>query len=753
MALSDRYTKVLLQSSSANLAEARRKRLRLAEVRQQLATRRTAAEAPNDDPLAEVSDIPSEPGTNGVKLPLFITKDMRQQLADLGYSADDIKKMTPEVAHQLINGGVTKKKQEQAAERREKLFDSLEEKVLKDLDALKKRMDLAKARLERAHKQVESLDASLAEVEEKREAAPDPAEQEKLRKKSEWIQSHIDRAEKAEAAIRREIEGLDKLVSAITKTEDGLIDELQEANDAAIVTPGTEDDQVVEQLMSEKLKELEEISKLRQRLFGVQKVLDKKMERLMRVHKDIAQLVDIGGSRYEVNTLKETAESLQKEVDETEKEQKALIKEIIRHEDRLRDVQTERRLQELDDALKDLPSEAQDFERLKEKSKEQVQQEDLGKEIASKPQKYKRRADEMLAYVDQVSQHYGDFILSFLAPDIPSDPKVDEFIRTTNAAILKRAQDAKKLASNYNRNPMHRSAILLVPSLYEFLASTMNGVVTPEAKAAMVQAYEARALHAALVDAGMVKEALDMQQIMDTSRAVGRGVGDAARWTKEKGRQLGEGVADLIDRGQEAIDRRKFQKEDEGPRRDPAKELKKQQAALGQLAQIEQGLKKQLELARKLQERFQREGDKDALREAQNTIVRLQDQLKSVGERKDILNKGLAHKPESGVMKQQEQAARRPKSDFEQAVRLLNTSMPKMMAFVKEGIPQDEALERELLRQSDRIAEAARRMIQESFKAKKKYPNLPPTIQAYGHMFLAIDDALHRALRSEAQAA
>lgn len=740
MSLSDRYTKIFLQASYANLATARKKRLRLAEVRNQLASRSLIAEGVTEE-------------GSGNSIPLMITTDMRQQLADLGYSAADIKQFTPEVAWQTINSGVTKKKQDQAAARREKLLDTLEEKVLEDLEAIKKRLDLAKTRLEKAHSQVEKLDENLAAVESQRETATDPNEQESLRKKSEWIQVHIERAEKAESTIRREIEALDKLVLSITKTEDGLIDDLQEASGAAALIPGTEDDEVIEHLMNDKLSALEEISKLRQRLFGVQKVLDKKMDRLLKVQRDIFRLVDSGGSRYEINTLREVAHSLQKETEEAEKEQRSVVKSIIRHEDKLRDIQTEQRLQEIEDALKDLPPEVPDMEKVKEESKQEIQQEDVGKDIASKPQHYKKMADEMLAFVDNVSQHYGDFIISFLAPDLPSDPKVEQFIRTANSAILKRAQEAKKLSGPYSRNPMHRSAIALVPSLYEFLASTMDGVVNPETKEATVRLHEAQALHAAFIEAGMVKEAIDFQKIVDTSRAVGRGLGDAARWTREKGKQLGEGVSNLVDRRQEALDRKKFQQEDTGPRRDPDISLKQQQVALRELQEIEHALKKQLDMAQKLQDRFQRENDQEAARGARTTILRLQDQLKSVGERKDVVNKGLAHTPEPGIMRAQEQAARRPKTDFEQAVRLVDANMPQLTLLMKEGIPPDEALERELLRHSARIAEISNRMRQEAFKAKKKYPNLPPTIQAYGHLFLAIDDALHKALRSGTQAA
>lgn len=733
MSLSDRYTRIFLQSSPTNLAEARNRRLRLSAVRNHISTLRTAADfEPN--PVDEPSSL------------VLISPEMRQQLKALGYDGADIKKMTPDTAQQLIGSGVSKQDQEAAAARREKLFDALDDKVLRDLEALKKRLELAKRRLEKAHQQVESLDSKLAEVEEAREKASTPEEQENLRRSSERIQAHIERAEKAESTIRRDIEAMNRLVSAITKTEDGLIDELQEAHDSAALTPGTEDDQIVEQLMAEKLKEMDAISELRKRFFAIQKSFDKKMERLLRTHKEIAQLAEVGGSRYEVNTLREVAVSLQEDVDRAEKEHRSILKEILRKEDSLRDIQTEQRLQELDEVLKDLPD-AKSMEQLREKSKEQIQQEDLGREIASKPQAYRKKAEEMLSFVDGVSKRYGEFILSYLAQDIPSDPKVDQFITTTNAVILKRAQEAKALAAPYSRNPMHRSAIILVPSLYEFLATTMNAVVEPETKAAMALAQDAKELQSALVEAGMVKEALDLQQIMDTSRSVGQGLGDAARWTKDKAKQVGEGVSSLVERGKEALDRRKFQKTDTDPSRDPKARLQREQQALGRLIQLEADLQSQLAKARQLHEQFRAEGDQKKMNEALKVVTKLQNDLKSLGERKDILNKGLNHVPESGMMRSQEQAARAPKSDLENARALLEIDEPKLVSLIRAGIPNDRALETELLRQSNHVKTAVQLMIQQGLKAKDKYPNLPPTISAYGHMFLAIDEALYLALR------
>jgi len=754
MTLSDRYTRILISSSAANLANARKGRLRLAAVRSQMKQLRLAADSD------EIVEYP--PASTPPESPVLVTPAMKKQLVDLGYKPSDIKQMTPEAAQEIIASGVTKEKREEAATRREEAFDALEEKVLEDLDAIKKRLDRAKKRLTQATEQIQRLDAQLETVEGQREDAS-PEDQNRLQLKSEWIQGHIDRAQKAEDSIRREIEALDKLVVSISKTEDGLINELQEANDAALLTPGTDDDEIIDDLMLSKMEELQVISDLRKNLFGVQKKLDSKMDKLLKLHQEISNLIDAGGDRHGVNTLRDSVRQLQTEVDALGKEQNDAVREIIRHEDSLRDVQTEQRLQELNDALKDIPEDLNTPEKLKQKAKEQVADEDVGKDIASKPKKYKQKADAMLAFADTASQHYGDFILSFLAPDLPSDPKVEKFIHSANSVILQRAGEAKKLADSYGRNPMQRSAILLVPSLYEFLASTMDGLVTQEARAAAFRLREAEALYADLTEAGFVKEAIGVRDIIDSvednSSALvntvvntGKGLADRGKgagqfaWSKTK--QVGKKIQELVNAGQEALDRLSFNKKDLGDRRDPAADLKQQQKSLRELQQVETDLQQRIQLLGTLQQQFHASGDEKSALRARDGILQIQSQLKTLGEKKDVLSKGLSHSPESGLMKGQEQAARRPKNDYEQAVGLMALNMPKLLEFLKEGIPDDTKLETELLRQSDRIVTVVNRMIQEGFKAKKKYPNLPPTIQAYGHMFLAIDDTLSKALRS-----
>ena len=101
------------------------------------------------------------------------------------------------------------------------------------------------------------------------------------------------------------------------------------------------------------------------------------------------------------------------------------------------------------------------------------------------------------------------------------------------------------------------------------------------------------------------------------------------------------------------------------------------------------------------------------------------------------------------MMQGVEPHARSSKSDYQHAVSLMQETLPSFVKFFSL-IPDDAKLEQDLLRQSDRISKLAQKLVRVSFKAKNKYPLLPPTIQAYGHMFMAIDDALDRALRSNA---
>jgi len=728
MSLSSRLD---LASLSAYPSSDRRRRLRLALVRSSL---RIGAE--------ESSTV--------------ISEEVTEELYSLGYDDNDISRMTPDIAQDVIDGGVTKEQREQAAQKREEAFDEVENRVLQDLEAIKKRLDLARKRLEGAESQVDKLDSLLAETEEKREQEEDLEAQEKLRQKSEWIQDHIDRAEQAEEIIRREISALEKLVSSITNTEESLINELQEANDASLLTPGTEDDELVQSLMKDKLATLDEISSLRKELLAAQKELDNKMSVLLKAHRDLSKLLDLKPTKAEVNTLRDVIRTRQEEVDLAEKKQKQIVSKILYLEDKLRDISTEQRLQELDEAIGESTTdqeELNDFALLKERSKEQIQQEDPGKDIAKKPLKYNQKAEEILSFVDELSKNYGDFILSFLAPDIPSDPQVENFIRSANGVILKRSEEAKKLASTYSRNPMHRSSILLVPSLYEFLASTMDGVVsTEDMKQAVARLAEAERTAEAFSSAGFVREAIEIKELAQKALQWGRqGVDKSLKFLSfvhTKGLQLADKVEKLVEQTDEFLDKKRFEKEDTGSRRDPKAELRQQQQTLQQLIEAEREVARHLEVAKSLQERLSSSGDESSLRQLRDTISKLQDQLSVLGERKNVLENGLSSHPSPGAMRGQEGKATRPKTDYEQSVRLMSLHMPKLTSLLQVGIPDDSSLEKELLRQSDRISSAVRKMIQESMKARKKYPNLPPTIQAYGHMFLAIDDALNKAIRS-----
>ena len=769
MALSDRYTRVLLASSALNLAKARKSRSRLAEVRAQLKQKRAESDEILDY-AAPDNGSPSSPAP-----PVLLSSEMEKQLAALGYKPADIKTLIPEQAQEIIDGGITLKKREEMSSRREEAFDDLEEHVVDNLDAIKKRLDAAKKKLALAEAASARLDASLAEVEEKRYSGP-VSEQAKLKLKSEWIQKHIDQLQKSENAIKANISALEKLVISVNKVEHGLIEELQQANEAALQTVTVEDDDIIAQLMKSKKVELDKLSSLRKKLFDIQKRFDKEMDAIIRYHIAISKHVDKNGKKADLNFMRIDMEKLQDKVKSIGKEREDVVREIFKHEDSLRDIKTEERLKNLDKILENLPEELESFDKLKQKSKEQIAPDDVGKDIAEKPKKYKQQADAMLSFMDTTSQHYGDFILSFLAPDIPSDPKIESFIKSANAIILKRAGESKKLSESYGRNPMHRSAILLVPALYEFLASTMNGVVSPEDGDALAASAEVKAASAKemedialeLAKLGFVKEALgfrdmidsakdkgraikdDFSALVDSTKEVGQGVGDLASSAWDKAKGLAQRVQDMVRQVQEVIDRNDFEKKDTGNRRDPKEELRRKQLGYQALIEAERVVRKNMLDLSILAKNHQAENHEKAAAAARDGIIQLQQQLKILGQRKEVALFGLGNnKPSDGMMKDQENAARRPSSDKDKAVALMAMGMPKLQEFLTVGIPDDAKLERELLRQSQRIVDAINRMVSEGFKAKKKYPNLPPTIAAYGHMFLAIDDALQKSLRKE----
>ena len=77
-----------------------------AELRKQageLAERTAAARL-----AAGLAPVEEAPPTSGVSFPMTVTRDMRQQLADLGYTQADINQLTPQAATDLIQSGLRK---------------------------------------------------------------------------------------------------------------------------------------------------------------------------------------------------------------------------------------------------------------------------------------------------------------------------------------------------------------------------------------------------------------------------------------------------------------------------------------------------------------------------------------------------------------------------------------------------------------------------------------------------------------------
>lgn len=706
MSLNVRYNRILVQVAEENLRTARARRVRIRELRAEL--RKRAEETAAEDP------------STGVSLQLTITKDMRQQLADLGYSKADVKTLKPQEAADIIEGGVTKGKAEMAAKRREKVLDVYEERTLQALEKAKKRLQFLKHKRKRTEESIPKM------WDRYEKGAEDDSPE--ANKRALGFQQMIEDAEISLRALDDHIQAQDKLIQRIIQSEDGLIEELQELNESAAATPTPEDDKILEQLVKEKIKDLSEIAKERKTLEKAQRERERKEELVFRSHRQKQKLFDGDFDLHSLNELDDELEQAKNELDAADRDVQKLVRTIMQHERHLLDKQTEERIRDVEREIEEAHRQLPEFDQILEESKKEIAEEDPGQE-AGKVRFYKDKANAMQRFVQEVEPRFRDFVTQYIGPDIPADPTIEKALRFANERIIKRSTAMQQLSDRYRRNDMHRSAILLAPVLYEVLARNMDAVLEDE-RSKEDNLRESKAIFSDLVEAGYLKEAISFREVMEKGKDVGKR-------TLEKGKELSE-------KAMEGIDKMRFNRQDVGPRREMDLPQQQAQKNLRQLQELERELKLQRERATHL---LQEQTDPTQVRRIRDAIRTLDEKIQSVGEQKNVIEEGLSHQPAPGMMKGVEQAARPSKSDYQQAVALMQEALPDLVQYFAL-IPDDEKLERELLRQSDRIAKLAHKLIQIAFKAKKKYPNLPPTIQAYGHMFIAIDDALDRALRS-----
>lgn len=711
MSLNARYNRILVQVAEENIRIARARRVRIRELRAEL-RKRAAEEVAVEDPTTE-----------GVNFQLTITHDMRQQLADLGYSKEDVKKLKPQEAADIIKDGATKGKVEMAAKRREKVLDQYEELTLQALEKAKKKLQSLKARRQKTQD-------AIPLMWERHEAGGDDKSPQ-AHKRAVAFEEMIENAEAKLRSLDDQIQAQDKLVQRIIQSEDGLIEELQELNESAAATPTPEDDKLLEQLVKEKVKDLAEIAKERKVLEKAQNAREQKEEHVFNAIRRKQKLFE-GPTSFDLHMLNELDDELQlsqKELDAADRDVQKLVRIVMQHERHLLDKQTEERIheveQQIDQAHKQLP----EFEQVVEESKKEIAEED---KEPGKVRFYRDKANAMKAFVQKIEPQFRDFVTQFIGPDIPADPTIEKALRFANERIIKRATAMQQLSDRYRRNDMHRSAILMAPVLYEVLARNMDAVLADVegAKEARFRAAETEAIFSDLVEAGYLKEAISFREMMEKGKDIGK-----RTWEKTK---------ELSEQAMEGIDKLRFKKKDVGPRREFDLPREQAQKNLRQLQELERELKLQKERALNL---LKEQQDPSQMRRVRDAIRTLDDKIRNVGEQKNVVEEGLSHQPAPGMMKGVEQATRPSKSDYQQAVILMQESLPDLVQFFAL-IPNDAKLEQELLRQSDRIAKMAHKLIQIAFKAKKQYPNLPPTMQAYGHMFIAIDDALDRALRS-----
>jgi hypothetical protein len=659
---------------------------------------------------------------------VIITNKMRQQLKDLGYSTKDVRSMLPQDAFDIINSGITKGKVEQAAERREKILDQYEEQTLTALQKAKKHLDRFKKDLEASQKLRDETAELLEDIEDNIEDNPDYTS-----KLEEFHTSVLDQRIKYILSLEDRIAAQENLIKRISLSEDGLVDDLQELNDAVVVTPSPDDDKVLEDLVREKIEDLEAIEEARTKLDKAQREAERARKRLQDATSRKENLIK---GPFDLKLLNEVDDELgQAEIayDNASRAENALLHSIMRHENSLRDKQTRERILEIQKAVDEAHKPLPEFQKIQEESKKEIKEEEpSGQEEAAKVKFYKDQSEAMKVFSSKVEEGFSDFITGTLSPDIPVDDKVEKSIRLFNAAVLKRVKDMYEQAKVYRRNDMHRSSILLLPALYEILVRNMDAVLDEEASK-----KEAQAIFLELIESNLLKEAISFHDMMEGAKGLGSKVTDVGRRGLDKAKEIGE-------KAKKSLELRRFRKEDTGPRRDfePHVQVRKNLDFIRGLERQRANLRDQAAQLLSVSE------DPAEMRRLKDVIRSLDEDLRDIGEKKNLIEEGLSHEPHPGMMEGLEQGAQAPRSDQQRAVAIMAEIRPELLKYFSL-LPNDESLEIILLNHSDKIRGLADNLIKIAYSHKDRYPNLPLTISAYAHLFLALDDAFDRALRSK----
>lgn len=707
MSVLSRYNRVLAAVNPGLLAKARERRLasRLLYDGMRLA--------------ADAADIPAP-----AEEQLTLSQDLVHSLLDLGFSEEEISRFSPADAQSIVDNGLTKSELDSRNKKTEKMLDEREERVLTELERAKHKLELLKHKLTKTEAAKDKVTDQLEKL------SGDQTDLAKRR--ADMLERHLHQWESLVHQIHREIDMQEKLILALSQSDDKLIKELQDVKDATDQTPGVGDDLIVQEIIQKKNEELSEIVKLRTEYEQNQREIDQLQHRLRRLLHEESKLLSPGSAwtKEQLHTLRDSVSDVEADLEEASHNQKSLMLDILRHEEALRDNQTERKLHDLKEALRDIPEDVSDMSKLQEKSKEEIAPEtDAASSLEEKPRNYKLKAQEMANLKDQLEMRLGDFVVHYLGPDIPNDQTVDGAILKANARIVELSKRFYQMAERYARNDMYRSAIAMPGVLYEIIAVNMSSYIEGPSEEETTdddvtddddaELHEAHAIVAALVDAGQLREAISLRELL------------------EKGKQKAE-------QGKQWLEKKMAP---EHQRRDFGKQRDESRKSLDALVAAERQLQ---EKRRQLQAWIAelKAGDKpdaNALRKLEHELTEVETQLRSIGERRDVAQKGLAQQPAPGVMRGVEQGARRQKNDQEQAAKLIKEFQPQLIRLLAL-VPDDKDLEKELLVVSNQVRTTTNKLRQFGERMKKKYPGLPATLHAYGSLFEAIDEALHRGL-------
>tara|TARA_R100000656_G_scaffold104176_1_gene76152 strand:+ start:181350 stop:183425 length:2076 start_codon:yes stop_codon:yes gene_type:complete len=668
---------------------------------------------------------------------LVIEPDDLKALKNLGFSAEDLGQLAIDEVPEILDRGLTKKQWEEASQQRADAIDAMYEQwadIIADMEKSEQQLRNQAADLESKH------DALLEQIEAVSDQLEETPDDEELKAKRRSLEEAINFIVSELDSVTSVIRSFDAAKSATDYVDEKLIDQLADANDAASATPGIEDDDLVVDLVQQAKDTLDLIEKLRSEVLAIRKKQDSNTEAVFHARKllDKAPLTD----RATRNVLKRELKKLEAEAKSLASKLSTAVMNILQKEEQLKDLRVE---QKILDVLEQNQGEPKVTPGVKPQAVPPIEdiKKQVEKEVAPDPKPDPNVAPKMLMERSEklrtlaltYSKDYEQFIRHRIAPDIPSDPKIDAEIQKINAKIISRALKAKEAVKPFMRNPMHRTAMLTIPSLYEYMANVMNASLIYEDDDGNL--VEARAIYTSLLEGDLEKDAISFKDF--GKNVLDKGV--------ELSKSLFSGTKDLVKQINDWREKTQYAKKDLGSRRESPKDKRRRvEKELSDIRKFSNKIKQSIAAYRKALRETRDPAQRQLI---QQELRQLNQQLVLLGEQRE----GIDGSPLDGAMAAEEKKRfelleqEKQQDDVKQLQALLPQHKAKLVPLLRDSFPRSEKAELEILRHSEAIRDTANTLGQFAAKHTSEYPHFRQASLAYSLMFSFLHDTLMEALR------